>query len=625
MIEKMHDRTNGPVFKIIFALVSLSFVLGGIGGSLSSGDPNFAVKVNGESVQQTEFNNLKNIEQNQLNAELGPKFWDLLDDPTYAKNFNQKVMDKLIDQQLYQQYLHTLKLNVSVDQIKREIVSLPYLQVDGKFSDDVYKMMLTNNAMSADQFASIVANGILSSQLEDGIINSHFTTPAQQSLLAKYLLQQRKVAMATLSLAQATEKQQASAEEISNYYNAHKQNFVEPEKFEVEFVTVTPQDVANNTEISEQQIDEYYQQNKAHFVVAAENRLAHIQVASEAEANALAQALQNGADFAQLAQEKSTDGVSAKAGGDLGWSKAGTFPPAFELAANETAVGAVSKPVNVDGSYHLIKVLERKPAHEIGLEQAKAEIINQLRQNTMLSDYSKLTNAMANKAFESRDALAPVAELAKLPVKKTAAFTRKAIPAEINYEKVLEALFANNFRSSGEVSEAIDASDDHTPRTLFIRVSNYQAERTKSLDEAKAEVELAVKRQKAEQALLKQGEEMVAALNRGESTSVPFEPEQVLVYLDSYIKEPALTADVFAMPKPTDGSLYKMARNDNGDVVIVALDDVIDGTAAEFAPIAAQFENAQKDKLRTDMVRDLRARASIEYNEEFLNQINPAE
>lgn len=85
MIEKMHERTNGPVFKIIFALVSISFVIGGIGTGLISQD-NSVAKVNGEEISQQLFNNTLNREQNRLNAELGSRFWDLMDSPGMLLN-----------------------------------------------------------------------------------------------------------------------------------------------------------------------------------------------------------------------------------------------------------------------------------------------------------------------------------------------------------------------------------------------------------------------------------------------------------------------------------------------------------------------------------------------------------
>ena len=47
MIEKWHERTNSVGFKIIFSLVSLSFVLAGIGGGIVGANTS-ALKVDGQ-------------------------------------------------------------------------------------------------------------------------------------------------------------------------------------------------------------------------------------------------------------------------------------------------------------------------------------------------------------------------------------------------------------------------------------------------------------------------------------------------------------------------------------------------------------------------------------------------
>ena len=49
MIEKWHEKSNGIAFKIIFALVSLSFVLAGVGTGFI-GVNTSAVKVNGKEM-----------------------------------------------------------------------------------------------------------------------------------------------------------------------------------------------------------------------------------------------------------------------------------------------------------------------------------------------------------------------------------------------------------------------------------------------------------------------------------------------------------------------------------------------------------------------------------------------
>ncbi len=127
MIEKMHEKSNGLVFKIIFALVSISFVLGGIGTGLMSNDTS-AIKINGEEISQQVFNAQKSRQQNVLNAELGERFWDLLDNPEYAKQFQDSVLNQLINDELLRQYAKNLNLGISADQIKSEIVNSSFFQ-----------------------------------------------------------------------------------------------------------------------------------------------------------------------------------------------------------------------------------------------------------------------------------------------------------------------------------------------------------------------------------------------------------------------------------------------------------------------------------------------------------------
>ena len=65
-------------------------------------------------------------------------------------------------------------------------------------------------------------------------------------------------------------------------------------------------------------------------------------------------------NFAELAKQYSTD-KSGDGSGDLGWVKPGDVVPAFEIAAKQTAVGAISNVVETDYGYHIILKREEKP------------------------------------------------------------------------------------------------------------------------------------------------------------------------------------------------------------------------------------------------------------------------
>ncbi|MGQ8819780.1 SurA N-terminal domain-containing protein [Bibersteinia trehalosi] len=619
MIEKMHDKTNSPLFKIIFALVSLSFVLGGIGGGLMLQDHS-AVKVNGEEISQQQFIQAKNREQNLRNAQEGEKFWDKLDDPAYVQAFNNDVFNQLINDELLRQYASDLKLNISAEQVKSQIVHTPAFQQNGKFDNALYLQTLRNNGISAEHYAAIVAQGMLMSQLQEGIITSNFSVPAQQELLAKLLLQKRHIRIATYPIANEIAKQSATDEEIQAFYQKHQNSFKTPEKFTVEYIEFSPQDVASKVEVSDAQIETYYQTNKANYVSSAESQLAHIQVANEQDANAVLQALKNGEDFAKLAQEKSLDKGSAAQGGDLGWAKAGTYPAAFEAAASGLKVGETSQAVKIDNAYHIIKLLNHKGEKNIPLEQVKQQIADTIRQELIQSEYANTAREMAKTAYDNSGSLADIAKLGGVTVQTTEEFTADNVPTALNDEKVLKVLFNSDLRRNGQVSEGIELGNGSEAKTLFLRVSQYQEERTQSLDEAKTAVSEAVKLEKANIALQTKVENELKALQAGESNSTTFAPSLEIIFAQAQIQQPEIADTVFSMPKPTDKPSYRIARNSHGDMLIIALDKIEDGDKAQFDTVASQFAAAEQVLLFNNVVQDLRDRAKIEINQEFIEQ-----
>ncbi len=87
------------------------------------------------------------------------------------------------------------------------------------------------------------------------------------------------------------------------------------------------------------------------------------EVVSEQEAklkmDGLKERLDNGANFADLAQQYSEDG-SANSGGDLGWVNPGDTVPEFETAMNALAPQEISAPIRSPFGWHIIQVLERR-------------------------------------------------------------------------------------------------------------------------------------------------------------------------------------------------------------------------------------------------------------------------
>jgi len=109
---------------------------------------------------------------------------------------------------------------------------------------------------------------------------------------------------------------------------------------------------------------------------ASEEKKAQI----KATIDSLYQLVLNGADFAELAKKESDDRRSGAEGGKMPWFAAGRIIPSFSNPAFALKnIGDVSKPVETEFGYHIIKKIdERKIA---SFEQLKDEIENRIKRD----------------------------------------------------------------------------------------------------------------------------------------------------------------------------------------------------------------------------------------------------
>lgn len=117
----------------------------------------------------------------------------------------------------------------------------------------------------------------------------------------------------------------------------------------------------------------------------------HILVETEDEAKELVTALEGGADFAELAKEKST-GPSGPRGGELGWFGLGAMVPAFEEAVATMEVGQVSAPVQTQFGWHVIKLNEERVKDAPPLDAVRGELSEGISRTAIEARVSELTD-----------------------------------------------------------------------------------------------------------------------------------------------------------------------------------------------------------------------------------------
>ena len=142
--------------------------------------------------------------------------------------------------------------------------------------------------------------------------------------------------------------------------------------------------------VSDEDVEHFYNTNIEQMQKPAEVHARHILItpvstaladhqAAKSEADALLAEIRDGADFVELATNRS-QGPSAARGGDLGYFGPGQMVPAFEQAACALQPGEVSEVVQTQFGYHVIRVEDRRGGETAPIEETADQIREYLAQ-----------------------------------------------------------------------------------------------------------------------------------------------------------------------------------------------------------------------------------------------------
>ncbi|KPK77464.1 MAG: hypothetical protein AMJ89_02370 [candidate division Zixibacteria bacterium SM23_73] len=134
-------------------------------------------------------------------------------------------------------------------------------------------------------------------------------------------------------------------------------------------------EILAKSEVSESELKEHYEKLKE------EIHAWHILVETKAQADSIYQQLKEGADFGELAKERSIDPSAPNNAGDLGFFGWGRMVPEFQEEAFKLKDGEISRPVETNYGWHIIKLVERREVDQPPYEEAKEMIRSNLRRD----------------------------------------------------------------------------------------------------------------------------------------------------------------------------------------------------------------------------------------------------
>ncbi|PYR91415.1 MAG: hypothetical protein DMF84_17410 [Acidobacteria bacterium] len=614
MLDRM--RRHKGWLKWSLAIVVVSFILLYIPSFMrnsAEGAANNAVvaQVEGREITAAHF---RRVYQQQMQAYRA----------SYGGNIDEKLLKQLgVDQRIIQQLIEEeaalaeaqrLGITASDAEVRERILALPAFQDNGQFIGDArYRQLLRmqNPPMRPDEFEEQVRRGIVSEKLQAALTG--WQTISDSDVTREFARRNEKVKLAVLAFPadKFREGLVASDAEVSKYFDEHKDTFRIPEKRRIRFLTIDQEAMRAKATVTGQQIERSYNENIQQYSTPEQVRASHILLKTESKDDAAVKKqaeeilvkAKGGADFAELAKKYSQDDSNASKGGDLDYFGRGRMVPEFDDAAFALQPGQISDLVKTKFGYHIIKLVDKKPASQRTLAEVRAQIEDQLKWDQAQSQAQKLADDVAKDLKKPAD-FDSVGRARGLQVRESGFFQQDEPIAGIGMApSVAQQAFT---MSTGEVSDPI-----RTPQGFaFITVLQKQDPSVPKLDEVKNKVRDEVLKHKAIEAARQKAAALGATLKSGDLDKAA-KDAGLQVKTTELVARGAPIADLGVSPA-IDSVAFALPVNGVSDPIVTENGAAVVKVVEKSNAAAGELEK-QKETLKTELLNERKQRFYASY------------
>lgn len=623
MMDNLRAAANNVVLKVLLALIMLSFVLTGVGSYMGSDSQQYAAEVNGQEISRANFEQALAGERGRLQQQLGEQFSQLASNEGYMKQLRQQVLNRMVNDILLDQYATKIGLMISDDQVKLAIQLSPEFQTDGKFDNAKYLSLLNRFQYQPAQYAELMRKQLLTQQLLEGYSGTNFALPSEAQSVIALIDQKRDIRTANIDMkALAAQKDaEPTEQEIKDFYEQNKSRFTAPESVKIDYIEVDAASLTDSIKVTDEEIAEFYTQNKPMYMQKPRSNYSIIVLENENDAKAVLEQLKSGANFADVAKQKSIEKDSAAKGGELGWLEASAVTDDI-AKAKLTEKGQISGIIPSDVGYLIVRLNDFQPEQQRPLADVKAEIAQNLLQDKSYNQYEDLQTKLIDGAASNKLSLEDAEKASGLKTVQSDWFTRDSIPQELSYPEIAQEIFGGELfgvnGAPGPNSDVITVDGD---RAFVLRIAEHRPEAIKPFEQVSADIAELLKRQKVLKMAREQADKLLAALNTDKAdealkaANVKFGDKQVITRRSD---DAQLADAVFALAPPKDGKpTYGVSMNKDDQVVLVALDAIDAGVLPDEEAKAFGDELVKQTSgvILDSLVSNLRQQAKIKMGD----------
>jgi len=634
MLDRM--RRHKSWLKWSLAIVVVSFVLLYIpsflnestGGAASN---SVVAEVEGRDITAAQFRRVYNQQMQAYRQSYGANIDDRL---LKQLGIDQRIVQQMIQEEASLAEAKRLGITASDAEVRERIVALPAFQDNGQFiGDQRYRALLRMQTppMRPDEFEDQIRRSIISEKLQAAL--TAWITVDDADVMSEYKKRYERVKLQVVNLPAAKyhEGLTATDAEVNKYFEDHKEAFRVGEKRKVRYLLIDQEALRKGVTVTGQQLERYYNDNIQRYATPEQVKASHILLKTEGKDDAAVRnqaedilaKLKGGADFAELAKKYSEDTGSAVKGGDLDYFGKGQMVSEFDKVAFSLQPGQMSDLVKTQFGYHIIKLVDKRPASQKTFAEVRPQIEDQLKYEQAQTAAQKLSDQVAGELKRPSD-FDKVARKHSLQTGESGLFLQDEPVAGIGMAPGVNQKAFD--MKEGEVSEPLQTPGGYA----FITVTGHQDPYIPKVDEVRVKVRDEVLNQKAIEAARQKAAAIAPSLKSGDFEKAAKDAGLEAKTTDMISRSmPIGDAGVGAQLETTAFSLPVGAVSDpivteHGAAILKVLERK-DATPEEFAKqkdsLRADLLNEKKNKFFSAYMNKARQKMKININRETIAQI----
>jgi peptidyl-prolyl cis-trans isomerase D len=625
MLQAIHDKAKGWIAYAIVGFITVPFALWGINSYMEGGSSKAAAVVNGEDVPPQEVQQ----ELAQIRQQFGQMATQLGDEA--LKNM---ALNNVVSRVLLRQKAEAEGYRASSEDVAATIAGISVFQKDGQFDKETYQSYLKAQRRNEAAFEQQIRDDLTNGQFREGLQASAFATKTQMEQYQTLRNQKRDIELFTIKAASFESQVQITDEQISKYYDEHKNQFMTEERVKVAYIDLNQDNLASAVTVDPAGLQAFYDEHKDRYLTPESRNTSHILVAvadpaqdadAKKKVDAIYADIQAGKKtFEDAAKTDSDDKTAAEANGVVGEVVAGAWDPDFEKAVFAAEVNKVSEPIKTGAGYEIIRVNSIKAAVQKSYDEVKAQVEQDFRRAEAEKLFLDSAEKLQTVAYEQSGDLGPAAKAVNATVQESDWLTRTKGAGALTDPKILTAAFSDEVLKEGKNSEVIQISDN---QAVVVRKSAQEPAAQKPLDSVKADITTILKTQEARKLASQKGDELLAQLKTtgwaaldtsglGKAEAIE-KPGFIQRTGTGTTLSPEVIDTTFKMPRPAAGQVdWGKVVLANGDYALISLKAVQDGANTLEENSAQMYGSVNGARELEASLEALRERSDIQLHPE---------